>query len=166
MSGAAGVLHGADAYLGELAKRPDVLALGFHVDYWNYIGWTDPFAARFATERQRSYADSLDLRYAYTPQMVVNGAAEGTGSDRAKIESLIARAAAQRAEQPSMMIARSADGQITVHVGAAPSVEPGDGTLWLLSFDRQHSTEVLRGENGGHTLIDYNAVRSLERIGT
>jgi len=156
----------ADAYLGDLAKRPEVLALSFHVDYWNYIGWTDPFAARFATERQRAYADSLDLRYAYTPQMVVNGAAEGAGSDRAKIERLISSAAARHAERPSITLARNGDGQITVHVDAAQSVEPGDSAVWLVSFDRRHSTEVVRGENGGRTLIDYNAVRSLERIGT
>lgn len=156
----------ADAYLGELAERPEVLALGFHVDYWNYIGWKDPFSARFASERQRSYASKLDLPYVYTPQMVVNGATQGIGSDRSEIEQLIASAAAQRTESPSVTIARGADGQITVRVGAAPSAEAGNSVVWLVGFDRRHSTDVSRGENGGRTLADYNVVRSLERIGT
>jgi hypothetical protein len=155
----------ADAYLGDLAKRSDVLALGFHVDYWNYIGWADPFAARFASERQRSYAGSLHLQYVYTPQMVVNGISEGTGSDRSKIERLISSAAAQHTQHPSITLTRGADGQITVHIGATPSGESANAVVWLVSFDRRHSTNVPRGENGGRTLIDYNAVRSLERIG-
>ncbi|HEV8025928.1 MAG TPA: DUF1223 domain-containing protein, partial [Stellaceae bacterium] len=80
----------ADAYLGELASRPGVIALAFHVDYWNYIGWTDPFASKAATDRQRSYAKQLGLRYVYTPQMVINGTMEGVGSGREAITQLIA----------------------------------------------------------------------------
>jgi hypothetical protein len=156
----------ADAYLGELAKRPEVLALAFHVDYWNYIGWSDPFSAPFASERQRSYASSLHLSFVYTPQMIVNGAKEGVGSDRAKIERLIAGAAAERAERPSIALARGADGQITIHIGAAPAAETEKSVVWLAGFDDEHSTQVARGENGGRTLIDYNVVRSLERIGS
>src|SRR5579864_6420175 len=59
----------ADALLGELSKRKDVLALGFHVDYWDYIGWKDPYASKLATKRQRQYADSFKLSFVYTPQM-------------------------------------------------------------------------------------------------
>src|SRR5262245_50734371 len=58
----------ADALLGELAQRPDVLALSFHVDYWNYIGWTDPFSSKGATERQRAYVHAFGLSMVYTPQ--------------------------------------------------------------------------------------------------
>src|SRR5437764_14887033 len=63
----------ADDYLADLAKRQDVITLGWHVDYWNYIGWTDPFAAKWATQRQRDYERSLNQRYVYTPEMVVAG---------------------------------------------------------------------------------------------
>ena len=63
----------AEAYLGELAKRSDVLALELHVDYWDYIGWKDPFADRNNVERQRLYGGKLGSRYVYTPQMVING---------------------------------------------------------------------------------------------
>ena len=155
----------ADAYLGELAKRPDVLALAFHVDYWNYIGWSDPFSAPFASERQRSYALTLHLPYVYTPQMVVNGTQQGTGSDRSKIERLISDAAADPAQRPSITLARSADGQVTVHIGTTPLPKGANGVLWLVSFDHAHTTDIPRGENSGRTLVDYNVVRSLERIG-
>ena len=76
----------ADAYLGELAQRDDVLALSFHVDYWNYIGWRDPFSKRQWSARQRAYGDTLKRRYVYTPQIVVDGAAEAVGSKRSQVE--------------------------------------------------------------------------------
>src|SRR5690348_14071546 len=87
----------ADSYLGELARRPDVLGLAFHVDYWNYIGWTDPFASKLASQRQRDYAKHLNLRYVYTPQMVINGATEGVGSERSTIGMLIKAASEEKA---------------------------------------------------------------------
>src|SRR4029077_8063764 len=63
----------ADALLAELAGRPDVLALSFHVDYWDRLGWKDPFSSREATERQNRYATLLDLATVYTPQIVIDG---------------------------------------------------------------------------------------------
>src|SRR5580700_2537956 len=63
----------ADALLADLASRPDVLALSFHVDYWDRLGWRDPFSSREATQRQEHYATLLDLATVYTPQIVVDG---------------------------------------------------------------------------------------------
>src|SRR3954462_5977952 len=82
----------ADAYLGLLAKRPDIVALSFHVDYWDYIGWKDAFATRATTERQRNYARVLMQRYVYTPEMVVEGIGHDTGRERSGIERLLAQA--------------------------------------------------------------------------
>src|SRR5258708_22673761 len=84
----------ADNFLGELAQRADVLALAFHVDYWNYIGWTDPFASKLATQRQRDYSQRLALRYVYTPQMVVNRVAAGGRAEPESIHPPINAAAA------------------------------------------------------------------------
>ena len=84
----------ADAYLGNLAKRPDIVALSFHVDYWDYIGWKDPFATRATTERQRAYARVLKQRYVYTPEMVVDGIGHDTGRERGPIEALLGDAQA------------------------------------------------------------------------
>jgi hypothetical protein len=154
----------ADAYLGELSKRPDVLALGFHVDYWDYIGWKDPYASRVATKRQRQYAETFKLAFVYTPQMVVNGAAEGVGSDRGDIEAALAKAKAHPMPHPSLALERESDGGLLVHVGAAETKR--SATVWLACFDREHSTPVPRGENAGSTLTNYHIVRHFESLGT
>jgi hypothetical protein len=154
----------ADAFLGELAARPGVLALAFHVDYWNYIGWADPFASKLATERQRNYAKQLRLRYVYTPQMVINGATEGIGSEREIITRLIADAAADGRPHVGVTMARDAGGQLLVHVDSGQAGEPA--TVWLIGFDREHETHVQRGENEGRVLKDVQVVRSLKPVGT
>jgi hypothetical protein len=89
----------ADAYLGLLSKRPDIVALSFHVDYWDYIGWKDPFATRATTDRQRAYARVLKQRYVYTPEMVVEGIGHDTGRERAAIERLLAEAQGHASER-------------------------------------------------------------------
>ena len=154
----------ADAYLGELAKRPDVLALGFHVDYWDYIGWQDPFALHLATERQRTYSHRFDLSYVYTPQMIVNGAAQGVGADRAEVDGIIKRLAAAPAAHPTLALERGGDGGLVIHVGAGQTPKPA--TIWLACYDRQHTTAILRGENSGRTLNYYQVVRRFETVGT
>jgi len=75
----------ADALLGELARRGDVVALGFHISYWDGLGWKDPFSSRSSTDRQRAYARLFGLGQVYTPQMVVDGAREMVGSDRDQV---------------------------------------------------------------------------------
>jgi hypothetical protein len=154
----------ADALLGELSKRKDVLALGFHVDYWDYIGWKDPYASKLATKRQRQYADSFKLSFVYTPQMVVNGLAEAVGSDRAGIEAAVEKAKARASAHPSLALERRSDGGLLVHVGAAEAKRPA--TVWLACFDRQRSTPVPRGENAGSTLTNYHIVRHFESLGS
>jgi hypothetical protein len=154
----------ADALLGELSKRKDVLALGFHVDYWDYIGWKDPYASKLATKRQRQYADSFKLSFVYTPQMVVNGLSETVGSDRAGIEEALEKAKARATTHPSLAFERRSDGGLLVHVGAAEAKQPA--TVWLACFDRQRSTPVPRGENAGSTLTNYHIVRHFESLGT
>jgi hypothetical protein len=154
----------ADKFLGELAQRPDVLALAFHVDYWNYIGWADPFASKLATQRQRDYSQRLALRYVYTPQMVINGAAEGVGAEPETINPLIKAAAADAAPRAITTLTRADNGRLTVHIDAGMPSEPA--SIWLVGFDREHTTHVLHGENEGRTLKDYQVVRSFREIGT
>ena len=150
----------ADAYLGELAKRPDLLALSVHVDYWDYIGWKDPFASPENTKRQRRYARTLGMRYVYTPQMVVQGAGHVTGSERARVQALIEKAA----KMPRVPISISRDkDKINIKVSAGASGE--EATVWLAVYDDRHDTPIKRGENGGRTLSYYNVVRNMSRIG-
>ena len=151
----------ADAYLGELAKRPDVLALSWHVDYWDYIGWKDPFAQHAFTQRQHAYSRSLDQRYVYTPQMVINGRLQGIGSDRGAIERLIAEAQQERKAHPQPGPRVSLVGD-EVHVEGGPA-EPS--VVWAAWFDAQDWTPVKSGENAGQRLGEFNVVRKWSQLG-
>lgn len=149
----------SDAFLGELSKRPDVVALSFHVDYWDYIGWRDPFASPQFTERQRGYARSLKQRYVYTPEMVVHGRGHDAGINRGTIRELIA--VAQKPEWPRLaprIVDRGPAG-ITVNMPRFEAPSPCD--VWLVTYDPERRTKVLRGENAGRDLSNYNVVRSL-----
>ena len=150
----------ADQYLGELAKRPDVLALSWHVDYWDYIGWKDPFAQHAFTVRQRDYSRALLQRYVYTPQMVINGRLQGIGSERADIERLIAEAKKERDAGSVPAITLSGD---QVNIGHGPAAA---ANVWIAVFDPQQKTAVGRGENAGRELVEHNVVREWTRIGT
>lgn len=149
----------ADQLLGELSRRPGVVAIGFHVDYWDYIGWKDPFAGPWATQRQRSYAHSLGLHMVYTPQVVIDGRADAVGSDRATVDRLIERAAAT----PKLPIRLETDGGM-YHLVLPQTKLEGPATIWMAVFDPKQRTAVARGENSGRDLTDYNVVRTLHRL--
>jgi hypothetical protein len=152
----------AEALLGELAKRRDVLPLAFHVDYWDYIGWKDPYGSPDATDRQERYSRALGLNMVYTPQMVIDGAHDAVGSDQAAVTAAIATAAAQ----PKLKLAVLRDDQGSYKV-EIPAGDPGNGpaTVWLALYDHAHKTEVQRGENAGQTLVEFNIVREWHKIG-
>lgn len=146
----------ADAYLGDLAKRRDVIALAFHVDYWDAIGWKDPFGDAAWTARQRLYSKTLGTSQIYTPQMVVDGGNHAVGSDRRDVERLIGAAA--KRERPTLEVRRSPEGLDLTVRGS------GDGELWIVGYDPRHDTKVARGENAGRTLAEFNVVRGLVRV--
>lgn len=149
----------ADALLAELSRtRPDILALDFHVTYWNRLGWKDPYSLPQATERQRRYAGLLGQEGMYTPQLVAGGRHQAVGSDRRAVLAAIAAAASDTAVP--LRLARDAAG-LVLDVGTGP----GAGTLLLVGFDPAHTTRVAGGENGGRTLTEVNIVRSLVLAG-
>jgi hypothetical protein len=157
----------ADEYLGELTQRADIIPLAFHVDYWNYIGWTDPFASKQMTHRQKAYSRALGQRYIYTPEIVVNGATQEVGSNRRGVEALIEAARQEKQTGPAISLTREDKGKIRLHIGAAaPRAAKQIATVWLVKFDREHRTTVVVGENEGRTLTDYNAVRTLHQLGS
>ncbi len=152
----------ADALLGELAGRADVVALSLHVDYWDYIGWKDPYASPMNTARQKRYAEALNLRYVFTPQIIVDGRANVVGSRRDEVLAAI-ETAAGRGKPIEIRFLTEGGGKVRIPAGPAP--EAG-ATVWLVVYDRNHVTEVKRGENAGRTIRNANVVRSFERIGT
>jgi hypothetical protein len=155
----------ADAYLRELARRSDVIALAYHVDYWNYIGWVDPFASKETTQRQRDYARSLGQRYVYTPEMVVDGARHEDGSKREAIERLIA-AARKVPPGPAITLSRVGAGNLRIRIAGQQPADSTPAAVLLVKFDREHWTKVADGENQGRTLGDFQVVRSFRQIGT
>jgi len=154
----------ADAFLAELAERDDVIALSFHVDYWNYIGWDDPFSSAEATARQRAYGRTMRKRYVYTPQIVVDGRAETVGSDRSTVDNLIRMATA--AQKIEIDVAHNKDGTADIRVPAATGVDQRAGELWIGFYDSAIETEIRAGENRGETIVNANIVRTYKRIGT
>jgi hypothetical protein len=148
----------AEAVLVDLARRPDVLALGFHVDYWDRLGWKDPFSSAAATARQHRYASTLGSNQVYTPQMVVDGRRDVVGSDRSAVLAAIKEAAPSAPSIP-LRLARKGD-TLTITVG------PGTGaaTAWLIGYDPRQETAVRRGENSGRTILQANVVRSVQPV--
>lgn len=151
----------ADVYLGQLAKRPDIVALSMHVDYWDYIGWKDPFALPINVTRQRAYAGKLGSSYVYTPQAVIQGMAHATGSDRGTVERLIKDLSGAKRVG---VTAAAADGAVRIEI--AGGVFPGEtATVYLAAYDAKHETAVRRGENAGHTLAYTNVVMDMAKVG-
>jgi hypothetical protein len=150
----------ANAYLNELARdRSDVLALAFHVTYWDRLGWKDPFSMEAATERQARYGHKFGDG-SYTPEIVIDGASSHVGSRRDEVSPAIDAAKRQGRTATSVSVAK-AGGQLTIDVADGS----GNGKVLLVGFDRDHETAIRRGENGGRTLRESNVVRSLREIG-
>ena len=151
----------ADALLSDYARsRPDVLPLAFHVEYWNRLGWTDPFSAPAYTARERLHAARLGEDTVYTPELVVDGVRAVVGSDREAVEAAIRMARARATTAAAVSVRRSGPGEIAISVG------PGAGAadVLLIGFDPMHVTAIGRGENGGRTLRESNIVRSLQSV--
>lgn len=151
----------ADAMLLELAKREDVIALALHVDYWDYIGWKDPFADPAHTARQRAYAVRNDRRSIYTPEMIVGGLTDVVGAKPMELSKAIA----QHAEQPdpvTLDLHREGD---TLHIRAqvAGKVD-GPMAVHLLRYTPLKSSKIKRGENAGKTLDYANIVEGWKVI--
>ena len=150
----------ADAYLRELSKdRRDVLALAFHVTYWDRLGWKDPFSLPAATQRQDVYGRRFGDG-SYTPEIVVDGAASMVGSDRRDVGSAIENARRNGRTAAAVSVSKSGE-QVSIQVGAGN----GSGKILLIGFDREHTTAVGRGENSGRTLTEANVVRSIRSVG-
>src|SRR3712207_4768784 len=150
----------ADQFLAELAGRPDILALTFPVDYWDYLGWKDTLAQPAFTVRQRAYASARNDKQVYTPQIVVNGLKPIVGSDRAKIESVIAKSA-HSGGLPVAVTLSETGSAVTVEIGSSPDGLSGEA--WLLPVAKAREVAIGRGENKGRTITYANVVRGIVR---
>jgi hypothetical protein len=155
----------ADAMLGQLAKRKDVIAFSFHVDYWDYLGWKDTFASPENTNRQRAYARATGRRTIYTPEMVVGGDTHVVGSDGGAIERAIAKANANAKDRFDITFARDNADYVMVTVSADESVR-GRAAVLLFRYDTRHEVAIERGENAVKKLAYHNVVREVRRLDT
>jgi hypothetical protein len=157
----------ADALLIDLAdmqETDDLIVLGFHVNYWDYLGWADTFADETTTDRQRAYMDPFALRSLYTPQIIVDGVAQIPGSDRgAVMETILAAQGNPMIAAATPKLSPQEDG-LYIRLDRAPL--EGEADVWIVLYDNQHDVEVLHGENAGATLSYVNVVRRFERLGT
>ncbi len=158
----------AERFLGDLADRDGILALEFHVDYWDNLNygsagkWKDPWSSPAFTARQRDYNVQIRGRTGvYTPQMVVDGKFEAVGSREGAVESVIEDARA-RAGKRVEVAAVPDGGGLKVSLKGGPDRAGG---VWLVSFLRREATRVLRGENHGKLLVNHNVVTEMRRIG-
>lgn len=151
----------ADAVLADLAAEGEVLALSYHVDYWNYLGWKDTLASPENTARQKAYARTLERKSVYTPQAILNGRDHVNGSERGEIESTIA---AMDRNGEGMLVdlsLRRDEESITIDIARGS----GKAHVVLVVFDRRNVVPVDSGENGGRSFTYVNSVRSLQIVG-
>ncbi|MBT3793573.1 MAG: DUF1223 domain-containing protein [Rhodospirillales bacterium] len=154
----------ADKLLGELKGIPGVLPLSMHVDYWNALGWRDPWSKPKITKRQRAYANALGNRYVSTPQAIINGHAHAVGSNRAQILALIKQARKTRSINVHPRLVMAGPHSVSVSIGAGKVSTPA--TLWFITFDNRHKANIGSGENAGQVITYTNVVRSLRPVGT
>ncbi len=150
----------ADAYLAELARRDDVLALSLHVDYWDYLGWRDTLGKPENTERQRGYAEVRGSRKIFTPQITVNGSVDLVGSDRKAVEAAIAESSL-----PLPVSMWRSDGTVKIEVAEHRLPHPFPATIRLVLMTTRAEVEIARGENAGATIAYHNVVRAMRPVG-
>jgi hypothetical protein len=168
----------ADAVLAQLQiKQPiagaEVIALSEHVDYWNYIGWTDPFSSAAFSARQEVYAQAFGKQESiYTPQMIVDGQTEFNGSSMNKALDAISKAAGSPKADVRIVIPETKaqkDNQkvrLNVSVKNVPPVDRGDVAEVMLALTEDNlSSNVSRGENSGHKLAHTAVVRKMRALG-
>jgi len=163
----------ADRFLQKLDTQPvpgvEMIVLSEHVDYWNQIGWKDPFSAHSYSERQTAYSQRLGLDSVYTPQMVVDGTSEFVGSDPGRAD----KAFAQALRRPKISLQLSgvaADSSNILHAHLQTGIlDPAFGAreaeAYIAVTLNHAESDVSAGENSGHKLSHVSVVRSLVKVG-
>ena len=151
----------ADKILLDLERDENVIVLGWHVDYWDYLGWKDEFSSPESTARQMGYRERWDLRSLYTPQAVIHGETQVIGSNRRKIEMYVDQF---QAEEPVLGLEIIAEGeQLKVNVSALAASLPEAG-VYLLEIIPTSTSMIGRGENAGRTIEYINVVKDMSLI--
>jgi hypothetical protein len=148
----------ADALLTSLAERDDVVALAYHVDYWDYIGWQDTFGNSSFSDRQRGYAKSWGSHSVFTPQMVINGEEGVVGSRRDEVQDAVASA-----QLPLALDVERQGEMLRVEIPADPGL--ADATVWLVRFLDRADVAIDSGENAGKSMVYTQVVTERQMLG-
>ncbi|QYO76797.1 DUF1223 domain-containing protein [Devosia salina] len=148
----------ADALLTSLADRDDVVALAYHVDYWDYIGWEDTFGDKGFSDRQRAYAKSWGSSRIFTPQMVINGAEGVVGSRRDEVQDAVTSA-----QLPLAVTLAAEDDMLKLRVPADAALE--DATIWLVRYLDRADVAIDKGENAGKSMVYTQVVVDRQVVG-
>src|SRR3954469_24351876 len=155
----------ADALIHDIANDPAmrgrVIPLAFHVDYWDSLGWRDPFSSAEWTQRQARYARTMRLNSSYTPQAVVNGSREFVGSNRAAMSAALEKASNEKLRADIAITARREGNSLVVNIHATV---PATDDLILAIVEDGVTTKIEHGENAGRTLTNDAIVRKLLRV--
>jgi hypothetical protein len=163
----------ADALLQQLDRTQPVagaqlIVLSEHVDYWNHIGWTDPYSSRFFSDRQSAYSDRFSLNSVYTPQMVVDGTSEFVGNDSHLASQAVQKSlAAQKIAVHISGISLDGANTLRAHVDAdalPETFKARKADVYFVVALNHAESQVLRGENGGRRLTHVGVVQSLTKI--
>ena len=154
----------ADAVLARFAAKPNVVALAYHVDYWDYIGWQDTLGSRRNAERQKGYTKALRLGALTTPQAIINGDTALGGANEKEIADALRRSRLPGADgDPHVGLTLTGD---TLRVEAKASFQDHPPVLILVTYSKETRTLVSRGENRGRHLVNIHAVRDWRAVGT
>jgi hypothetical protein len=151
----------ADDVLRELAQDTNVMALSFHVTYWNRLGWRDSFSQKIFDERQYKYGEKFKADGVYTPQVVINGETEMVGSKRKDVSKAIKNALEMPAKVQIALQKSRVGADIEIKYTLTGDVSK-DAVLQFAVVESGFATKVKRGENGGQTLKHDNVVRDFE----
>jgi hypothetical protein len=152
----------ADRLLGSYTSKENVIVLSFHVDYWDRMGWKDPFSSKEYTQRQYDYASALHSDV-YTPQLIVNGQSEMIGSDTDKISNAIKKVFAEQTDASlSIKTVKAENGKADISFDVSGNT--GHSVLNIALVEKKTITDIKGGENGGVVLTNYNVVRNFKTI--
>jgi len=144
----------ADALFQTYADRDDVIALALHVDYWDYLGWKDPFGKAEFTARQKAYARAARQRTVYTPQMIVGGTTALVGVQKDELKTAIAKQSGE--PEPVDLKISGSDGNYQILLSADPPLS-APAVVQIVRYMPEARVAILRGENAGQT-IDYRNI--------
>jgi hypothetical protein len=141
-----------------------LIVLSEHVDYWNHLGWKDPYSLHLFSERQETYAARLHVSDVYTPQLIVDGQAQLVGSDESAARAAI-RKAIERTKVSVNISGLSKEGSnVKLHFEVGP-LPANPGAVYVAVADNDDLSQVSRGENAGRALTHVAVVRSLTSVG-